>query len=50
VTETWDFMADWYAERLAAGSAPHQLAITAILQLLPAVTDQPVLDWAVARA
>lgn len=37
-------MADWYAERLAAGSAPHQLAIGAVLQLLPAVTGEPVLD------
>jgi ubiquinone/menaquinone biosynthesis C-methylase UbiE len=44
VDETWDSIADWYAERLAAGSAPHQLAIAAMLQLLPAVTDQPVLD------
>jgi predicted TPR repeat methyltransferase len=44
VSETWDSVADWYAERLAAGSAPHQLAIAAVLQLLPAVTDQPVLD------
>jgi ubiquinone/menaquinone biosynthesis C-methylase UbiE len=44
VTETWDSMADWYAERLAAGSAPHQLAVAAVLQLLPAVIDEPVLD------
>jgi ubiquinone/menaquinone biosynthesis C-methylase UbiE len=44
VGETWDSIADWYADRLAAGSAPHQLAIAAVLQLLPAVTGQPVLD------
>jgi ubiquinone/menaquinone biosynthesis C-methylase UbiE len=44
VTESWDSMADWYAERLAAGSPPHQLAIAAMLQLLPAVTGEPVLD------
>jgi ubiquinone/menaquinone biosynthesis C-methylase UbiE len=44
VTETWDSIADWYAERLAAGSAPHQLAIAAVLQLLPAVIGEPVLD------
>jgi hypothetical protein len=37
-------MADWYAERLAESSAPHQLAIAAVLQLLPAVTGEPVLD------
>jgi 2-polyprenyl-3-methyl-5-hydroxy-6-metoxy-1,4-benzoquinol methylase len=29
---------------MPTGSAPHQLAIAAVLQLLPAVTDQPVLD------
>jgi SAM-dependent methyltransferase len=44
VTETWDSMADWYAERLAEGSAPHQLAVAAMLQLLPAVRGAPVLD------
>jgi len=44
VTETWDSMADWYAERLAESSAPHQLAVAAVLQLLPAVTGEPVLD------
>lgn len=37
-------MADWYAERLAESSAPHQLAIAAVLQLLPTVTGEPVLD------
>ena len=44
VDETWDSIADWYAERLAAGSAPHQLAIAAVLQLLPTVRGEPVLD------
>jgi hypothetical protein len=37
-------MADWDAERLAESSAPHQLAIAAVLQLLPTVTGEPVLD------
>jgi ubiquinone/menaquinone biosynthesis C-methylase UbiE len=44
MAETWDSIADWYAERLAVGSAPHQLAIAAVLQVLPPVTGQPVLD------
>jgi SAM-dependent methyltransferase len=37
-------MADWYVERLAAGSAPHQLAIAAVVELLPKVAGEPVLD------
>jgi SAM-dependent methyltransferase len=44
VTETWESMADWYAEQLAGGSAPHQLAIAAVVALLPAVAGDPVLD------
>jgi ubiquinone/menaquinone biosynthesis C-methylase UbiE len=33
--ETWDTIADWYAQRLRAGSALHDFAAEALLSALP---------------
>jgi ubiquinone/menaquinone biosynthesis C-methylase UbiE len=44
MAETWESMADWYAEWVTAGSLTHELAIATVLALLPAVTGEPVLD------
>jgi 2-polyprenyl-3-methyl-5-hydroxy-6-metoxy-1,4-benzoquinol methylase len=35
VTETWDTIADWYADRLSAGSPMHGFARDALLAALP---------------
>lgn len=45
---TWESMADWYAAKLAAGSPIHQWTVTVLLDALPDVGDQPVLDRATA--
>jgi len=36
MTETWDTMADWYAERVRTGSALHEFVRDALLDGLPA--------------
>jgi ubiquinone/menaquinone biosynthesis C-methylase UbiE len=41
---TWDSIADWYAELVASGSPPQRMALDAILELLPALEGQAILD------
>ncbi|MDT0487280.1 class I SAM-dependent methyltransferase [Streptomyces doebereineriae] len=45
MTETWDTIADWYAERVRTGSAMHEFARDALLDGLPAdLHGQRILD------
>ena len=45
MTETWDTIADWYAERVRTGSAMHEFARDALLDGLPAdLQGQRILD------
>lgn len=36
MTETWDTIADWYAQRVRSGSAMHRFSRDALLRMLPA--------------
>jgi SAM-dependent methyltransferase len=45
MTETWDTIADWYAQRVRSGSAMHRFSRDALLRMLPAdLSAQRVLD------
>ncbi|MFD8806441.1 class I SAM-dependent methyltransferase [Streptomyces sp. NPDC059597] len=45
MTETWDTIADWYAERVRTGSAMHEFARDVLLDRLPAdLRGQRILD------
>jgi SAM-dependent methyltransferase len=45
MTETWDTIADWYAERVRTGSAMHEFARDVLLDKLPAdLSGQRILD------
>ncbi|WP_405527569.1 class I SAM-dependent methyltransferase [Streptomyces canus] len=45
MTETWDTIADWYAERVRSGSAMHEFARDVLLDGLPAdLHGQRILD------
>jgi SAM-dependent methyltransferase len=45
VSQTWDDIADWYADRLRSGSAMHDFARDVLLAALPAdLTGQRALD------
>ncbi|MDQ0904502.1 2-polyprenyl-3-methyl-5-hydroxy-6-metoxy-1,4-benzoquinol methylase [Streptomyces canus] len=45
MTETWDTIADWYAERVRTGSAMHEFARDVLLDGLPAdLRGQRILD------
>jgi ubiquinone/menaquinone biosynthesis C-methylase UbiE len=41
---TWESIADWYADKLAAGSPIHQWTVATLLAELPDLPGQPVLD------
>lgn len=43
---SWSDIADWYDDRLVAGSGPHETAVRCLETLLPTVKDQLVLDVA----
>lgn len=45
MTDTWDTIADWYADRIRHGSAMHEFARDVLLDALPAdMTGERVLD------